>query len=78
SEQTLIVPMGGFSHHDRPGGAIEDPELRETFLNAVKTRIASHVRLKVMPHHIFDPEVTQAIKSALPMTFANEKEAAHG
>ncbi|MEO0484501.1 MAG: Tm-1-like ATP-binding domain-containing protein [Pseudomonadota bacterium] len=70
--QTLIVPMGGFSHHDRPGGAIEDPALRETFLQAVKGTLASHVMLDVLPQHLFAPEVTAAIKAALPQTFAKD------
>jgi len=30
--RSLIVPMGGFSHQDCPGGAIEDPALRGVFL----------------------------------------------
>ncbi|MEO0678243.1 MAG: Tm-1-like ATP-binding domain-containing protein, partial [Pseudomonadota bacterium] len=71
--QTLIVPMGGFSHHDRPGGAIEEPELRETFLSAVKAKLAPHVTLKVMREHLFAPEVTTAITEALPQTFTKDR-----
>ncbi|MEL7299145.1 MAG: Tm-1-like ATP-binding domain-containing protein [Pseudomonadota bacterium] len=70
--QTLIVPMGGFSHHDRPGGAIEDAELRETFLSAVKAKLSPQVTLKVMKEHIFAPAVTDAICAALPQTFAKD------
>ncbi|MEL6915469.1 MAG: Tm-1-like ATP-binding domain-containing protein [Pseudomonadota bacterium] len=70
--QTLIVPMGGFSHQDRPGGAIEDVELRETFLSAVKTKLSPQVALRVMPDHLFAPAVTDAITAALPQTFAKD------
>ena len=70
--QTLIVPMGGFSHHDRPGGAIEDPDLRKTFLDAVKAELSSDVTLRVLEEHLFDPAVTEAICLALPNTFAKD------
>ena len=68
--QTLIVPMGGFSHHDRPGGAIEDPELRKVFLTAVKGVLSDRVDLQVLDVHLFDPAVTKAIAAALPETFS--------
>ncbi|MEM1373283.1 MAG: Tm-1-like ATP-binding domain-containing protein [Pseudomonadota bacterium] len=70
--QTLIVPMGGFSHQDRPGGAIEDLELRQVFLTAVKGALSDHVTLKVLDTHLFDPAVTDAITAALPQTFAKD------
>ena len=78
AKQTLIVPMGGFSHHDRPGGAIEDAELRDVFLNAVKTVLNPSVTLRVLDAHLFDPQVTDAILDALPETLAPPKEPAHG
>ncbi|MCY4259497.1 MAG: Tm-1-like ATP-binding domain-containing protein [Rhodobacteraceae bacterium] len=47
----LILPMGGFSHEDRPGGAIEDAALRETSAECLEAaaiaydvqRIDSHI-----------------------------------
>lgn len=60
----LIVPMGGFSHHDRPGGAIEDQDLRSVFLDRVKSRLSKRVQLEAVDSHISDPSVTQAIMDA--------------
>lgn len=57
----LIVPMGGFSHEDRPDGAIEDAALREIFLNTAKTTLSSDVTLIAHDGHIFDPEIPQTI-----------------
>lgn len=70
--QTLIVPMGGFSHQDRRGGAIEDAELRQVFLTAVKGALSDRVTLKVLDAHLFEPDVTDAITAALPQTFAKD------
>ena len=63
---TLIVPMGGFSHQDRPGGAIEDKDLRQVFLDAVGDTLDQKIALRVVPHHIGDPEVTEMILDTLP------------
>ncbi|MEL7026050.1 MAG: Tm-1-like ATP-binding domain-containing protein, partial [Pseudomonadota bacterium] len=61
----LIVPMGGFSHQDREEGEIEDPGLREAFLNTVRKELSSHVRLTVLDAHLFDPIVTAEILRTL-------------
>ena len=61
----LIVPMGGFSHQDCPGGAIEDPALRAVFLETARAQLAAHTRLNVIDAHIFAPEVTRAIATTL-------------
>ncbi len=61
----LIVPMGGFSHQDFPGGAIEDPVLRELFLGRVKERLSPRVRLVALDAHISAPEVTEAVVATL-------------
>lgn len=61
----LIVPMGGFSHQDCPGGAIEDPELRQVFLETAKARCDSAVRLVSLDAHISSPDVTETIVSTL-------------
>lgn len=61
----LIVPMGGFSHQDRPGGAIEDPELRAVFLENVRAHLSGDVRLDVMEEHLFDAAVTDRIVASL-------------
>ncbi|XAT60003.1 hypothetical protein GN278_03750 [Rhodobacteraceae bacterium Araon29] len=63
---TLIVPMGGFSHQDRPGGSIEDKCLRTVFLDTVGKNLHEKIKLRVLPQHIGEPEVTDAILAALP------------
>lgn len=63
---TLIVPMGGFSHQDRPQGAIEDEGLRQVFLDTVGENINPKVQVQVLPQHISDPGVTDVILDALP------------
>lgn len=62
---TLIVPMGGFSHQDRPGGAIESLALREIFLETVRSRMPDHINIEVLDAHISDPSVTSSILKAL-------------
>ncbi|MEO1238493.1 MAG: Tm-1-like ATP-binding domain-containing protein [Pseudomonadota bacterium] len=71
--RTLIVPMGGFSHHDAPGGAIEDPGLRGVFLDTMRAELSSDVKITELEGHLFDPSVTQAILAELA-AFANHNE----
>ncbi|MEM9966773.1 MAG: Tm-1-like ATP-binding domain-containing protein [Pseudomonadota bacterium] len=61
----VIVPMGGFSHHDRPGGAIEDPALRQVCLDTLKAHLSSDVPVRAINAHLFSDDVTQAILSTL-------------
>lgn len=61
----MIVPMGGFSHQDCPGGAIEDPLLRQIFFETAKARCGPSVRLMSLDAHISSPNVTEAIVSVL-------------
>lgn len=62
----LIVPLGGFSSQDAPGGAIEDPGLRAAFRDAAAAGLAGGgVELVETPAHINDPEVTELIAGRL-------------
>ncbi|MEL7163918.1 MAG: Tm-1-like ATP-binding domain-containing protein [Pseudomonadota bacterium] len=61
----VIVPMGGFSHQDRPGGAIEDPELRHVFRDTMQEHLSPDIRITVTQDHICDPAITTAIIDAL-------------
>lgn len=66
--RAVIVPMGGFSHQDRPGGEIEDPALRQICLDTFRRRLDPAVPLTALDHHLFAPEVTRAIlETLLPM-----------
>ncbi|WP_421854980.1 Tm-1-like ATP-binding domain-containing protein [Oricola sp.] len=61
----LIVPMGGFSHQDCPGGAIEDGNLRQVFLDQVRQDISPRTVVHPMDAHISAPEVTETILASL-------------
>ena len=49
AKTALIVPMGGFSHQDCPGGVIENAELRQTFLDTVQRTTAPGGRINYKP-----------------------------
>ncbi|KZL20927.1 hypothetical protein PsAD2_00919 [Pseudovibrio axinellae] len=63
--RALIVPLGGFSHQDCVGGAIEDPDLRRTFLNRAEKLLNSDVQLIVQDQHISARETTKTIIETL-------------
>ncbi|MEM9105926.1 MAG: Tm-1-like ATP-binding domain-containing protein [Pseudomonadota bacterium] len=62
---TLIVPLGGFSHRDCPGGEIEDRALREVFLEHVSERLDNTIGVKVVDAHIASSDVTSTILETL-------------
>lgn len=72
----LIVPMGGFSHQDCDGGAIEAPGLRRVFLKTVSDQLDQSVTLRVLDAHLGAPETTEAILDILA-TFQTPAEASH-
>ena len=60
----LLLPMGGFSHQDRAGGAIEDPELREIAARILTERARTY-EVTRLDSHINAPETATAIVAAL-------------
>ena len=60
----VILPMGGFSHQDRPGGPIEDPELREVCATTLEAHV-TNTPITRIEAHLFAPEVTRAITATL-------------
>ncbi|MEM9970391.1 MAG: Tm-1-like ATP-binding domain-containing protein [Pseudomonadota bacterium] len=72
----VIVPMGGFSHHDRPGGDIEGPALREVFLETIRREADAGVTVTALDAHLFDPAVTSAVLGSLEAATDMPKEAA--
>ncbi len=60
----VIVPMGGFSHRDAPGGEIEDVELRQVCLDVLRAK-ASAYTVEPCPHHINAPETAARVVDAL-------------
>lgn len=57
----VLIPMGGFSSEDKPGGAIESAELRAVFADTLE----SHVPLTRLDGHINDSAVAHAATDAL-------------
>ncbi|EBA14005.1 Tm-1-like ATP-binding domain-containing protein [Roseobacter sp. CCS2] len=57
----VLIPMGGFSSEDKPGGAIENPKLREVF----RDTLANHIDVTSLPGHINDPATAHAAVDAL-------------
>ena len=70
----VIVPMGGFSHQDAAGGAIEDPGLREVFLERARERLDPGIRLRAIGAHISSPMVTKAVLEELKILAAQRKD----
>lgn len=60
----VLIPMGGFSHEDRPGGAIEDPRLRGIAAEVLEAQ-ATAFGVTRIPHHINTPETAMAAVRAL-------------
>ena len=54
----LLLPMGGFSSEDRPGGAIEDPGLRECAAEVFEEE-ARAFDVTRLPDHVNSPEVAK-------------------
>ena len=55
----VLIPMGGFSSEDRPGGAIENKVLRDAFADTLEThipltRIAGHINDRATAHAAVD------------------------
>ncbi|MEM1273730.1 MAG: Tm-1-like ATP-binding domain-containing protein [Pseudomonadota bacterium] len=59
----VLIPMGGFSHEDRPGGAIEDPVLREIAADILEGH-ARRYRVERLDAHI-NSQLTAARAAAL-------------
>jgi uncharacterized protein (UPF0261 family) len=57
----VLIPMGGFSSEDRPGGAIESETLRHAFADTLET----HIPLTRLGGHINDSATAHAAVDAL-------------
>ena len=57
----VLIPMGGFSSEDRPGGAIENPTLRVAFADTLEV----HIPLTRLDGHINDRATAHAAADAL-------------
>jgi len=60
----VLIPMGGFSHEDLPGGAIEAPRLRIIAADTLEAA-ARTFTVERLPHHINAPETARVAVAAL-------------
>jgi len=60
----VLVPMGGFSHEDRPGGTIENPRLREIAAEVLESAARGY-SVSRLPDHINASETALAAVEAL-------------
>lgn len=60
----VILPMGGFSHEDQPGGAIEDPSLRAVAADTLEAQ-ARHYTTERITAHINTPDCAKLAVAAL-------------
>ena len=65
AEVSVIVPMGGFSGEDRPGGAIEDEALRGVFLDTIREELGGRVPVAAIDAHINDEACARAALDAV-------------
>jgi len=56
----VLIPMGGFSSEDRPGGAIESVEIRHAFADTLE----EFVEVTRLEGHINDPDTADAAVAA--------------
>lgn len=61
----LIVPMGGFSSEDRPGGAVENAAGRRAFLDAFEKVAPASIEIILLNAHINDPACAATAVEAL-------------
>lgn len=60
----VLIPMGGFSHEDRPGGAIEAPTLRTIAAETLESEARAFTVAR-LDQHINTREIGEAAVSAL-------------
>lgn len=57
----LMLPMGGLSAFDSPGGPLENPSARRALAAAFKSDLPNNIRYIQSPHHINDPEFSKEV-----------------
>jgi len=62
---SVLIPMGGFSAFDSPGGPLESPEIREVFSQTIREELPPHIECIESPHHINDPEFAVSILKSI-------------
>jgi len=62
---SILIPMGGFSAFDSPGGPLESPEIREVFSQTLRADLPAGIRCDESPEHINDPEFAESVLEAI-------------
>jgi uncharacterized protein (UPF0261 family) len=52
----VLVPTGGFSIPNVPGGVFWDPEADAGFVDTLRAELRPDIPLTATPHHVNDPE----------------------
>lgn len=75
----VVLPMGGFSSEDKPGGAVENPDGRAALRDAFRSKLGSKAEFIQIANHINDEETASvavdALQKMLPLRRINS---AHG
>ncbi len=58
---SVLIPMGGFSAFDSPGGPLEAPEIRRVFSETLQANLPAGIRCVESQAHINDPEFAASI-----------------
>jgi len=62
---SVLIPMGGFSAFDSPGGPLESPEIRKAFSETLRANLPAGIRCMESPYHINAPEFAAQILEAV-------------
>ena len=61
----FVIPLGGFSAFDSPGGTLEDKEARKVFTDALRESLPAGIPIVESEHHINDPEFADKIPNIM-------------
>jgi uncharacterized protein (UPF0261 family) len=63
----ILIPQGGFSAFDRPGGPFHEPRAPKIFAQTIKKKLKVQIPLHILPFHINDPEFALAVINAFEL-----------
>jgi uncharacterized protein (UPF0261 family) len=63
----ILIPQGGFSAFDRPGGPFHEPRAPKIFAQTIKKKLKAGIPLHILPFHINAPEFALAIIDAFEL-----------
>ena len=61
----VLIPEGGYSALDEPGGPFEDRKANEAFVSALRQKLRPDIPMEVLPHHINDEAFARAAAAAM-------------